>query len=209
MAKEQENEEQEEKEKAGGGNKKAILIIALVAVVCLLLGGGGGYLLFSGGEKESKSAAGGKKSDKASKSEKSAEEHADEETTSDEEAATDAEEGEEETEESGPKPPAQYSNMKPLTINYTVNGKPRYLQASISVMSRDPAVNSFVEANQPLLQNNLLLIMGNYSFDQLGTLEGKEKLRAACFDEVQKVIHKELGEERNIEQVLFFNFILQ
>jgi len=203
MAKEKEND-QEQEAKAGGGNKKAILIIALVAVVCLLLGGGGGYLLFSGGEKESKSTAGGKKSDKASKSEKSAKKEEGEE-----EAATDAEEGEEGTEEASPKPPAQYSNMKPLTVNYTVNGKPRYLQVSISVMSRDPAVNSFVEANQPLLQNNLMLIMGNYSFDQLGTLEGKEKLRAACFDEVQKVIHKELGEEHNIEQVLFFNFILQ
>lgn len=201
MAKEKENDrEQEAKAEAGGGNKKAILIIALVAVVCLLLGGGGGYLLFSGGGASKKEAAHGKKT---AKNEKSAKEQ------TDEAAATDDADTKEGTEEAGPKPPAQYSNLKPLTVNYTVNGKPRYLQVSISVMSRDPAVNSFVEANQPLLQNNLLLVISNHSYDQLNTLEGKEKLRAACFDEVQKVIHKELGEEHSIEQVLFFNFILQ
>lgn len=205
------DQDQDQGRKPNPSDKKNILIIVLIGIICLLIGGGGSYFIFSGSPVEKKSAKASIneksiKEDLAKSEEKDRpepEKSADEETKDGED-----EQSTQDQEESAVKIQAQYINLKPITVNYTVNNKQRYLQITISLMTRDAAVAAFVEANQPLLQNNLLLLMSSYNFEELTTLQGKEKLRTACLEEAQKIVQQELGEGK-IEQVLFFNFILQ
>lgn len=206
MAKDKDKEidqEQDQESKSSPIDKKNILIIVLIGIICLLIGGGGSYFIFSGSSAEKKSVKAAV-NEKSTKGDQGKIEEKDE-GGEDEQSTQEEGEGGEEAEV---KAQAKYINLKPITVNYTVNNKQRYLQITISLMTRDAAVATFIESNNPLFQNNLLLLMSSYNFEELTTLQGKEKLRTACLEEANKIVQQELG-EGNIEQILFFNFIFQ
>ena len=125
--------------------------------------------------------------------------------------------------------PAIYYPLKPtFTVNYDVNGRQRFLQAEITLMYRDAEVLKTLELHMPAVRNGLVMLLSSQVFDELQTLEGKEKLRAAALKTVQDIISKEevaaAGKSKesdekdkakdkklpaNIEQVLFTQFVMQ
>ena len=122
--------------------------------------------------------------------------------------------------------PAIYYPLKPnFTVNYDVNGRQRFLQAELTLMYRDPAVVKTLELHMPAVRNGLVLLLSSQVFEELQTLEGKEKLRAAALQTVQDIIAKEetasaektkekdkpkdKKPQPNIEQVLFTQFVMQ
>jgi flagellar FliL protein len=77
-------------------------------------------------------------------------------------------------------------------------------------MARDPKAIAAVQANTPLLRNNLLLLIGSRDMKQLLTREGKEQLRALALSEVRAAIKKvDPGSESEIEEVYFSGFVIQ
>ncbi len=124
--------------------------------------------------------------------------------------------------ESGePAMPIIYLALKPnFTVNYDVNGRQRFLQAELTVMYRDEAVLKILELHMPAVRNGLVLLLSSQTFDDLQTVEGKEKLRTAALKIVQNILIKEQLEAPeksekskkvlpNIEQILFTNFVMQ
>jgi flagellar FliL protein len=117
--------------------------------------------------------------------------------------------------------PAIYFEMKPnFTINFTVNGRQRYLQAAITVMYRDPLLEHLLILHMPAIRNGLVMLLSAKEFDELQTSEGKEKLREEALEIIRSHVRKEqeaLGaagksgntSSANIEQVLFTNFVMQ
>lgn len=117
--------------------------------------------------------------------------------------------------------PAIYFEMKPnFTINFTVNGRQRYLQAAITVMYRDPTLESLLTLHMPAIRNGLVMLLSAKEFDELQTSEGKEKLRLEALETIRGHVRKEqeaLGagdkggkiSSATIEQVLFTNFVMQ
>ena len=88
--------------------------------------------------------------------------------------------------------PAIYYPLKPnFTVNYDVNGRQRFLQAELTLMYRDPAVLKTLELHMPAVRNGLVMLLSSQVFEELQTLEGKEKLRAAALATVQDIINKE------------------
>jgi len=88
--------------------------------------------------------------------------------------------------------PAIYYPLKPnFTVNYDVNGRQRFLQAELTLMYRDPAVLKTLELHMPAVRNGLVMLLSSQVFEELQTLEGKEKLRAAALTTVQDIINKE------------------
>ena len=88
--------------------------------------------------------------------------------------------------------PAIYYPLKPnFTVNYDVNGRQRFLQAELTLMYRDPAVLKTLELHMPAVRNGLVMLLSSQAFEELQTLEGKEKLRAAALATVQDIINKE------------------
>jgi flagellar FliL protein len=88
--------------------------------------------------------------------------------------------------------PAIYYPLKPnFTVNYDVNGRQRFLQAELTLMYRDPEVLKTLELHMPAVRNGLVMLLSSQVFEELQTLEGKEKLRAAALTTVQDIINKE------------------
>lgn len=125
--------------------------------------------------------------------------------------------------------PAIYFPLKTFTVNYDVNGRQRFLQAELTLMYRDEAVLKTLELHMPALRNSLVMLLSRQVFDELQTLEGKEKLRTEALTEIQNIIAKEAAAaaeksdheeekdkkgkaklpEPNVEQVLFTQFVVQ
>ncbi|WP_331346997.1 flagellar basal body-associated FliL family protein [Cellvibrio sp. UBA7661] len=117
--------------------------------------------------------------------------------------------------------PAIYFEMTPnFTINFNVNGRQRYLQAAITLLYRDPELESLLTLHMPAIRNGLVMLLSSKNFDELQTEEGKETLRAEALEIIRGQLQKERealiasgnGDKvssANVEQVLFTNFVMQ
>ncbi|MGH8375116.1 MAG: flagellar basal body-associated protein FliL [Pseudomonas sp.] len=104
---------------------------------------------------------------------------------------------------------AVYEALTPAFVaNYNQNGRPRYMQVSITLQGRDQAALDALKVHMPLIRNNLVMLFSAQSFDGLATPIGQEMLRQKATASVQEVAQKELGKVV-IEQLLFTNFVLQ
>ena len=68
-------------------------------------------------------------------------------------------------------------------------------------------INS-VTLHMPLIRNSLVLLFSSQSFANLQTDEGKQALKQASVDAINKILEQETG-EGGIDSVLFTNFVMQ
>lgn len=105
--------------------------------------------------------------------------------------------------------PAIYYPIKPaIVVNYQDRGRQRYVQLSMTVMSRKQEAMDALELHMPLVKNRVNFIMSGESFEDLQTSEGKELLRQKILEAVQGILQEEIG-DAGVEQVLFTNFVMQ
>jgi flagellar FliL protein len=115
----------------------------------------------------------------------------------------------EEKEEIKPKLPAIYFPLKPpIIVNYQARGRQRFLQAEITIMTRDDDVVEAVELHMPMIRNSLILLFSGQIYEEIQTEEGKELLRQAALSELQAIMQQEIGKP-GIEKVLFTNLVMQ
>ncbi len=120
----------------------------------------------------------------------------------------DDEEGDEE-EEDGELQPAVYLPIDPaFVVNFASQGKARFLQITVEVMTRDVTVPDKVKLHMPVIRNNLMLLFSDQSYDSVSTLEGKESLREEALEVVQQILEEETGDP-GIEAVYFTSFVMQ
>jgi len=114
-------------------------------------------------------------------------------------------------EDAGPPPPspAIYYPLKPaIVVNFDVKGRQRYLQAELTLMTREDDVVSAIELHMPMIRNGLVLLIGGQLYESIQTAEGKELLRQQCLQELQRLLQQEIGKP-GVEQVLFTNLVMQ
>ena len=109
-----------------------------------------------------------------------------------------------------PTGPMIYLDMTPsFIVSYPFQGRQRYLQANLSVMSRDQAALDAVIEHMPIIRHNLLNL---FTAQMLEVAEapssGIEQLRDLATEEVKAVLHHEIGRD-GIEEVLFTSFVTQ
>lgn len=128
-------------------------------------------------------------------------------TTEDGEAV--AEEGGDAEEVDEVQKPAVYLPIDPaFVVNFASQGKARFLQVTVEVMTRDPAVPEKVKLHLPVIRNNLMLLFSNQTYDTVSTLEGKEALREEALTVVQEILESETGDP-GVEAVYFTSFVMQ
>lgn len=113
-----------------------------------------------------------------------------------------------ETQEPAQQPAIYFDFKPPFIVNYQWNGRQRYVQVSLSVMTRKGSVVDTMQKHMPMIRNNLLMAFSAQDFEALRTPEGKETLRQVVLEELQKILMEETGEP-GVEQVLFTNFVMQ
>lgn len=97
----------------------------------------------------------------------------------------------------------------PLVGNYGSGGpRLKYYKADISLRVPSPEAKALVEANDPLLRNQLIMLFSQQTDDSLGSVEAKEALRQEALKELRQVMEQETGEAQ-IDDLLFNNLIVQ
>ncbi|MGK0501213.1 MAG: flagellar FliL protein [Oceanicoccus sp.] len=105
--------------------------------------------------------------------------------------------------------PAMYFPIKPaFIVNFPSRGRQRYLQAEVTVLTRDGDVFSAMQMHLPLIKNRLVMMFGGEMYEELQTDEGKELLRQKSLEAIQEIMQQEIGKP-GIEEVLFTNFVMQ
>lgn len=96
----------------------------------------------------------------------------------------------------------------PFTVNLQGTGGNRYFQATVELLTRDPAAEVAVKRHLPVIRNDLVMLFSSKDAKELGSLEGKERLRAEALAAVQKVLAGETG-KAEVEQLFFTSFVMQ
>ncbi len=106
--------------------------------------------------------------------------------------------------------PAQFVSLDPpFVVNFEAGSTARFLQIAVQLMTREPEMVEFLERNGPIIRNDLLLLFGNKTVDEVSTQEGKEALRNAALEAVRKIIASEGGKPEGLEAVYFTSFVMQ
>ena len=128
-----------------------------------------------------------------------------------EDGANNGEEGEAgyEGEEDDVLAAAVYLPIDPaFVVNFASQGKARFLQITVEVMTRDETVPDKVKLHMPVIRNNLMLLFSTQTYDTASTLEGKESLREEALEVVQQILEEETGDQ-GIEAIYFTSFVMQ
>jgi flagellar FliL protein len=106
-------------------------------------------------------------------------------------------------------PPLYLALDPPFVVNFQADQVVRFLQVSIEVMSRDPKTLDLLKANDPVVRNDLLMLLGNQKYATIASPEGKEQLRANALTVVRKDLAQAGGDPKRLEAVYFTSFVMQ
>jgi len=95
-----------------------------------------------------------------------------------------------------------------FVVNFEDKGSVHYLQLGLSVMMHKESVIGELQKHDPVLRNNLVLLLSSQDYKTLSTREGKETLRMKVRSEIQKVLKKYAG-TKGIEEAFFTSFVIQ
>lgn len=107
------------------------------------------------------------------------------------------------------KPTYIYFGLEPdIITNYiTSNNKIGFINVAIKLMTVGDSGLDIIEKHQPLIRDKIISILGQQPPQRLRSLKGREEVRMAIQNEVNKLLKKESGKEA-IEQLLFTKFLL-
>lgn len=107
-----------------------------------------------------------------------------------------------------PKPAHYLALDPPFVVNFEDKGAMRFLQISVEVMSRDASVLDEVKQQIPAIRNSLVMLFSSQKSTVVGTVEGKEKLRAETLDHINTILKHETG-KGGVNGVYFTSFVMQ
>jgi flagellar FliL protein len=96
----------------------------------------------------------------------------------------------------------------PFVVNIGQAETVRFLQVSMEVMTRDPAVLEDVKRHMPAIRNNLVLLLSAQTYETLSAPQGKEQIRTTALGEIQKILKEHTGKP-GVEAVYFTGFVMQ
>jgi len=170
-------------EKAKGGKRRLLILIA-VASVLLIAAGGGAAWYFLGVHDNGTAVAGGKGKKAKAAAESSG------------------------TAEPVMAPPIYHPLDPPFVANLPPGGKAKLIQAAVRIQTRDPALVSFLQQNDPMVRHHLLSLLGAQDAAALMTRSGREQLQADVQGTLAKLV-LDNGGEGTVENVYFTQFVLQ
>lgn len=104
---------------------------------------------------------------------------------------------------------AVYEVLSPaFVVNFQSQGRQRYMQASVALMSRNESELDQLKVHMPTLRNQLVMLFSSQDFESLNTPIGLELLKQKVTAAVQELAMREVGSPV-VEQVLFTNFVMQ
>ncbi|MEP7244222.1 MAG: flagellar basal body-associated FliL family protein [Gammaproteobacteria bacterium] len=106
-------------------------------------------------------------------------------------------------------PPLYVALDPPFVVNFEAAQLVRFLQVTVQVMTRDPLIVEMVKSNDPVVRNDLLLLLGGQKYETISSREGKEKLRQDALAVVRRIVTTAGGKPDSVEAVYFTSFVMQ
>ncbi len=97
---------------------------------------------------------------------------------------------------------------KPFIVQFSKGTGARLLQVSISIQVKNEAFIEDLKKHQPMLRNNLLMIINDSNPGELKTRLGKETLKNKLLEEVNSIMGK-MSKENHIEDLFFTSLVMQ
>lgn len=101
-----------------------------------------------------------------------------------------------------------YELSKPLVVNFPQGSSVRLVKITISLSAEDETTIGVIKKNEPMLMNNLLMLISGQNTDSLKTHDGKVALRDAIYEDVATTLEK-MSPGAEIKEVFFTTFIMQ
>jgi flagellar protein FliL len=161
--------------------KSSKKLFVIIAIVVLLLGASaGGYFFFMHKPDDTKQSDGGGKQDK-------------EETTKAEEVV---------------EPEVYYDLVDPLIVDFPPGSSAKIIKISVSVLIKGESDVEALKKHEPMIRNNLLMLISSVGADKVKTIEGKKELQAMMLSETGNVMEK-MTKKNPVKDVFFTEFVMQ
>lgn len=101
-----------------------------------------------------------------------------------------------------------YELSKPLIVNFSQSSTVKLVKLSLSLSAGDEATITALKKNEPMLMNNLLMLISAQNTEALKTHEGKVALRNDIYNDVTAMLEG-IAPDAEIKEVFFNSFIMQ
>lgn len=106
-------------------------------------------------------------------------------------------------------PEKLYFDMsKPIIVDFPSGSAVKHGRITVSMLVEGAETIDILKKNEPMIQNNLLMLIGAQDSSVLNTGEGKEMLRKAILDDVTAVLVKMSGKGK-INEIFFTSFVMK
>lgn len=101
-----------------------------------------------------------------------------------------------------------FDMSKPIVVDFPKGSIVRHGRITVSMLVEGAENIAVLKKNEPMIQNNLLMLIGSQDSSVLNTAEGKEMLRKAMLDDVTTVLIKMAG-KGEVKDIFFTSFVMQ
>lgn len=96
----------------------------------------------------------------------------------------------------------------PVVVAFPKGSAAKNGRITISMLVEGAETLAALKKNEPMIRNNLLMLIGAQDSGALNTREGKEALRKAMLDDVNAVLEK-VAAKGQVQEIFFTSFITQ
>lgn len=101
-----------------------------------------------------------------------------------------------------------FDMTKPIVVDFPKVSAVKHGRITVSMLAEGAETIEVLKKNEPMIRNNLLMLIGAQDSSVLNTREGKDVLRKAMLDDVNAVIKKMAGKGQ-VEEIFFTSFVMQ
>jgi len=101
--------------------------------------------------------------------------------------------------------PGPMITIKTFVVNILDESGPRYLKAALALECDNDLMAQEVEARRPQIQDAILLLISNKTYEELRDLQGKLQLRAELLRRLNDLLPNHSG----IKNIYFTDFVVQ
>jgi flagellar FliL protein len=101
-----------------------------------------------------------------------------------------------------------FDMSKPIVVDFPKGSVAQHGRITISMLVEGEENIGVLKANEPMMRNNLLMLISAQDAAILNTREGKETLRKAVLDDVNAVLVKMAGKGQ-VKEIFFTSFVMQ
>jgi flagellar FliL protein len=101
-----------------------------------------------------------------------------------------------------------FDMSKPIVVDFPKGSAAKHGRITLSMLVEGAETIEVLKKNEPMIRNNLLMLIGAQDSSALNTREGKDTLRKAILDDVNAVLIKMAGKGQ-VSDIFFTSFVMQ